>query len=118
MDLKNIIEFQKKFDVAHGWDWANFKNDEEMLKKLQYITIALGGEQGEFSNIVKKILREFNQNKSVNQEHMKHLKEELVDIFAYTLVAAEFFNMDLEKAYFEKMKFNEERFKKFMNGPL
>jgi len=111
MDFKEIMEFQRNFDVKHGWDWRNKENQLELLK---YVSIALTGEVGEFSNIIKKALREkFPEGKLPDDEQMKKLKDELADIFIYTLVASQVLEMDLEKEYFEKMKLNVERFKKF-----
>jgi NTP pyrophosphatase (non-canonical NTP hydrolase) len=114
VDLKEIAEYQRNFDKKHGWDWSN-STDEEGIKHLQYGIIALTGEVGEFANIVKKILREFRSlGKLPGKEKIEMLKEELVDIFIYTIkIASQLLNMDLEKEYFKKMRINEEKFKKY-----
>lgn len=116
MGLKEIAEFQKKFDAEHGWEWANPKDEKEFLKRLQHVAIALSGEQGEFSNVVKKILREFEHDGSTNPEHVKKLEDEITDVFIYVVVASLLLGIDLEKEYFRKMKINEERFQKFKNN--
>jgi len=38
------------------------------------------------------------------------LKHELIDIFVYLMQACMALNMDLEKDYLEKVKYNEKRF--------
>jgi NTP pyrophosphatase (non-canonical NTP hydrolase) len=114
MELKKIAEFQRKFDEKHGWDWSK-ASDKEWLKHLQYASIALTGEIGEFSNLVKKVLREFNSTGNLpGKEMVEKMKEELTDIFIYLIkISDQLFHMDLSKKYIEKMKKNEERFKKY-----
>jgi NTP pyrophosphatase (non-canonical NTP hydrolase) len=115
MELKQLENFQKEFDARHEWDFSNPNNNEEWLKHLQYSTIGMTGEFGEFANVVKKILREFRKNKTIDDENKEKLKEELVDVFIYLIkLSGQVLKMDLEKEYFEKMKVNEEKFKKFL----
>lgn len=115
MDLKEISKFQREFDKKHGWDWSK-SSEEDRIKHLQYGTIALTGEVGEFANIVKKILREFNFSKKIPKEEYEKLKEEIIDIFVYFLkLADQLLEIDIEKEYFKKMKVNEKRFEKFKN---
>jgi NTP pyrophosphatase (non-canonical NTP hydrolase) len=113
MDIKEIAKFQKGFDEKHGWDWSK-SSQEEKIKHLQYGTIALAGEVGEFANTVKKILREFNFSKKIPKKEYEKLKEEVIDIFIYTIkLADQILEVDVEKEYFKKMKMNEKRFEKF-----
>jgi NTP pyrophosphatase (non-canonical NTP hydrolase) len=114
MSLKEITKFQREFDKKHGWDWSS-SSQEDKIKNLQYGTIALAGEVGEFANTVKKILREFQVLNKISEKDYEKMKEELVDVFIYTIkLADQLLNFDLEKEYFKKMKLNEKRFKKFM----
>ncbi len=111
MDLKEMVEFQKKFGKKHGWKWDG-ENEKEILERLKYVAIAIAGESGEFANIVKKALREnFPEGKLPDEEKMKKLKDELADIFIYTLLASIVLKMDLEEEYLRKMKHNEEKYK-------
>jgi hypothetical protein len=71
MDIKEIAKFQKEFGEKHGWSWSK-SSQEEKIKHLQYGTIALAGEVGEFANTVKKILREFNFLKKFQKRNMKN----------------------------------------------
>jgi NTP pyrophosphatase (non-canonical NTP hydrolase) len=44
------------------------------------------------------------------------LKEEVIDIFIYTIkLADQILEVDVEKEYFKKMKMNEKRFEEFKN---
>ena len=113
MDLKEIIENQKKFDKEHGWEW-DVEDEKQILERLKYVAIAINGEAGEFANILKKSMREdFPEGKLPNEEKMKELKRELVDIFIYTIIASTAMKMDLEKEYLEKVETLRERFKRF-----
>ncbi|MEM7825473.1 MAG: dUTP diphosphatase [Candidatus Aenigmatarchaeota archaeon] len=113
MDLKEIAKFQREFDKKHGWDWTECSK-EDKIKHLQYATIALAGEVGEFANTVKKILRELKFSKEIPKEEYENLKEEITDVFIYLLkVTDQILGIDIEKKYFEKMKVNEKRFEKF-----
>lgn len=111
MNLKEIFEFQKQFDLKHGWHWEG-RDEKETLERLKYVAIAIAGESGEFANIVKKALREnFPDGKLPDKERMAKLKDELADIFIYTILASMVLKMDLEEEYFKKMKYNEQKYK-------
>ncbi len=111
MDLKDIIAFQKKFDEKHGWSWEGV-DEEGVLERLKYVTIALSGEVGEFANILKKVLRkDFPAGKMPDGDKLEGLREELTDVFIYTIIASRILKLDLEKAYFKKIEELEERFK-------
>jgi len=112
--LNELIEFQKRFDKDHGLDWSDL-SEEQKIEKLSRIAVALSGEIGEFCNLVKKVLREYDRTGKLPDEDMNEkLREELTDIFIYILKAAgQLLGMDLEKWYFEKMNYNARRFEKY-----
>ncbi len=112
-DIKDIVEFQKEFDKKHNWINEHEKQDEKFMERLQYATIALAGEVGEFSNILKKIIRDKNLDGKIDQTRIGDMKEELVDVFIYLIILSIILKMDLGKEYFDKMKKNEERFVKY-----
>jgi len=114
MELKEIQEYQEKFDVKHGWNWKHPKDVKEKLNFFQYVTVALTGELGEFANQVKKIMRDYNSLGVVpNEKDFKNLKEEITDCFIYVLITANILHMDLEKEYLKKIEYNEKRFRKY-----
>jgi NTP pyrophosphatase (non-canonical NTP hydrolase) len=112
-DIKDITEFQREFDRKHNWIDEYEKMDDKFLQRLQYATIAMAGEVGEFSNELKKILREKHATESIDEKHISHMKEELVDVFIYLVILSLILKVDITKEYFEKMDKNNERFKKF-----
>ena len=111
--LEEIVKFQEEFDKKHGWLDELKGYDDKFFARLQYATIALAGEVGEFSNFLKKILRERNLSGEVDEVHMASMKEELVDVFIYLIILSLILKVDIPKAYFEKMKFNDKKYKKF-----
>lgn len=112
--FKEIVEFQRKFDRTHGMSWDTARTEQERLQKLQYLAIALSGAVGKFSDILKRIMREWMVRGVLPEDQMtRTLRSELVDVFIYTIIASSALQMDLEKEYFEKMRMNEVRLKGF-----
>ena len=85
-DIEEIKDFQKEFDERHGWIDEFDEMDEEFFARLQYAAIALAGEVGEFSNFLKKILREKKLNGRIDDICIESMKEELVDVFIYLII--------------------------------
>lgn len=109
--LKEIIDFQREFDKKHGWDWET-DNEKERLDHMTYAVVALCGEVGEFSNLVKKAMREHISTGNLMSDDIKEkLREEIVDVFIYVLKTAVGLDMNLEEEFFEKLKRNEEKFR-------
>ncbi len=114
MKLKDLQKFQKEFDLEHFPVFWKIRSKEDLLRRFEYLAIALAGEIGEFANLVKKIRRRFNNLKRfATKREIEKLKEEIVDIFIYVLIASNLFDMDLEKEYFKKMRINRRKFKEF-----
>jgi NTP pyrophosphatase (non-canonical NTP hydrolase) len=73
---------------------------------LGHHALALCGEVGEVANVVKKL-----QRGSLEEGEARDLlKGELADVFIYLLNCCAIARIDLAEAYFEKQKFNGERF--------
>ena len=116
--MKDVIERQRSFDAAHGWDWRNLPIDKQ-IEKLQYCTIALAGELGEVADPLKKFLRKSERGgiDLADFENVKtKLREELIDIFIYLMKMADVVGIDFEAAYFEKMAANEQKHASFVIG--
>ncbi|MCX6746378.1 MAG: nucleotide pyrophosphohydrolase [Candidatus Parcubacteria bacterium] len=109
MDLKDIIEKQKDFDKMH------FGEIKLTPDRLLYLMTCLAGETGELANLVKKYYREKVRNYRLSTDGQKDfvslIKEELTDVFIYTMILSYLLDVDLEKEFFNKLKKNEERFK-------
>lgn len=114
MDVKKLQELQKEFDLEYFGGFWDIRDSADFLNSLKHIAIALAGEVGEFSNIVKKIDRRvMNLGGEVGDEDLSKLREELVDIFIYVLIGANLLDMDLGEAYLERLEYNKRRFASF-----
>lgn len=109
MKLKDIQNMQKDFDESHQMK-LNFyeKIDEKNLPALEHLVVCLLGELGEFSNLLKKVVRGDYELKEVKDL----LDEELVDVFIYLIKIANQFDVDLENGYLNKLKKNKVKFEK------
>ena len=87
MDFKEIISKIENFGRPHYSYWG----------------CALAGEVGELCNLIKKLERD-GQKIEIN-----HFAEELADIFIYTQLIAEVFEIDLEEAILNKIEIVKKR---------
>ncbi|MCX8179425.1 MAG: nucleotide pyrophosphohydrolase [Candidatus Aenigmarchaeota archaeon] len=111
MQLKDIQNLQKNFDQEYFESFWKIKDEKTFIDRLQYLTVALTGEIGEYANILKKISRDFeNLNQSITEQRKKELAEELVDCFIYIVITANLLDIDLEKEYLKKLEKNKKRF--------
>lgn len=77
---------------------------------ITHHALGLGGETGEFLNIVKKIDRGSLDIRDAGTRYK--LMMELTDVFVYTLNLAGMLGVDLEKSYQHVRGLNEQRFGK------
>lgn len=110
MTLKELADVQRQFDEQHE---SNFQWDamisQDNIPMLGFTLLALSGEVGETSNLVKKIWR----GDCSLAETRAELQEEIADIFSYLLKLTYQLDFDLERAYLEKNRKNYERFAKY-----
>ncbi len=106
-DLKYI---QKEFDLTHQGKIPFYeKIDNHNIEVLEHLLVCIFGEIGEFANIVKKIKRgDFDLSEKEDE-----LSDELADIFIYLLKISNQMDIDLEKAFFEKLEKNKIRFQNY-----
>ena len=110
MTLNELIKYQKRFDRNHSsnFEWS-VKISEKNIEMLEFLLLSITGELGETANIVKKIVRgDFSL-----AEKKTEIAEELADIFIYLLKLSYQLDINLESAYFNKMKQNEVRFRHY-----
>lgn len=113
MQLNEIVEVHRKFAKRHGWEWE-VDDEKAMWERIKYLAIAINGEAGEFANVIKKVLREdFPVGKLPDKERMDKLKDEVVDIFIYTVLLSIALKMDLEAEHEKKLGLNEQKFREF-----
>lgn len=109
MTLNELLLEQKKFDksISIGGRSLYIDIHEENIQELEHLLVCLLGELGEFSNILKKVVRG-----DFPLEQVKHsLDEELVDVFIYLLKIVNQFDIDLENGYLAKMEKNKIKFR-------
>ncbi|MCX2522737.1 MazG nucleotide pyrophosphohydrolase domain-containing protein [Larsenimonas rhizosphaerae] len=106
--LKEVCEFQEAFDksVSIGSRPFYYKIGEDNIQELEHLIVCMLGELGEFSNIVKKVVRGDFSIDTVKGE----LDEELVDVFIYLIKIANQFDVDLESGFLNKLEKNKLRF--------
>lgn len=99
MTLEDIIK--QCLEDSENW----FPNTAE---DLGFLTIAMCGEIGEFANLIKKGMRgDFDIE---DEQYIRNLSIELIDIFIYLCNIAGVMNLDLGKMYQIKREINNERF--------
>jgi NTP pyrophosphatase (non-canonical NTP hydrolase) len=104
MDLQ-AIQVREFEDTTHY-----FPEHED---SVAYLATALAGEVGETCNEIKKFLRgDFDNDPDFkpSQVLMYKLQKELPDILIYLVMLSTKVGVDLEAAYKEKKRFNDERF--------
>jgi len=80
---------------------------------VAYLATALAGEVGETCNEIKKYLRgDFENHPDWNPKQvlLYRLQDELPDILIYLVMLATKVGVDLQFAYEEKKRFNDERY--------
>lgn len=115
MDIKELIALQKEFDEKHGWRPKGEKV-EQIVNAVSDDIVGIVGEIGEFSNIVKKLLITKEKPEEfidLWEKRRADLHEELTDTFVYLMRIASHLDIDLEKEYLNKLKYNEEKYRRF-----
>ena len=107
MEIKDLVQIQKDFDLTHYVKKSFYTEiNESNLYELEHLIVCLIGELGEFSNILKKVIRG-----DLNYSEAKPLlNEEYIDVFIYLIKISSQFNIDIEAEYLKKMEKNSLRF--------
>ncbi len=110
MELKEIMKIQNEFDEVHSskFEWSE-PISENTLDVLSFLIVAITGELGELSNVVKKVLRGDCPLSSVKHQ----VEDELADIFIYLIKICNQMSIDLEPLYFSKLEQNKKRFRNY-----
>lgn len=95
-DIKNLTEKIKKF--RDDRDWKQFHSPKNLA-----ISIML-----EASEILE--LFQWTKDNELPKEKIKDLEDELADTLSYLLLLADKFDIDLSKAFKEKIKKNEKKY--------
>lgn len=108
MDVKQMIE-----ETGKTWHFSKDAQYSEKEAELLYLALALGGEAGELQNLVKKIVRKKHHTDGHTKDTLEgELPHEMVDVMYYLFRMAALLEIDLEKAFNEKMEVNRQRYNK------
>ncbi len=110
MELNEIVNVTKKTWKAESTE-GYMPKDIELL----YAALGIGSEAGEMQNVVKKFFRKryYTSGHAQNDEDfIPNVKEEIADILYYVSRVADILGIDIEEAFNEKMKENEDRYMK------
>ncbi len=112
MDLAKLVEIQTAFSREKFPTFWDFKTEQDLALRLEYLTNALAGEVGEVANLVKKVVRSvvYGRGDLRLDDVRQELAEEITDVFTYLLTIAGLLGLDLEKTYLQKLEKNRKRF--------
>ncbi len=108
---KQLKPILKNDDMQHLGYFGKTKHSlEEIIQNIELqdnfkifeAVIGICGEVGEYANLVKKKYRD-------NINNIAAMKDEIADIFIYTVINALFFNIDLREAVMDKLMKNESK---------
>ena len=84
-------------------NWDQFHNPKNL-------SMALSVEVSELVEIFQWLDNDQSQLNKLNDKTLKWIKEEIADIFIYTLRIADKINIDIEKSIYDKIKINEDKY--------
>ena len=94
--MKSTIEKMNKF--RDDRDWRKFHNEKDLA-----ISISL-----EASELLE--LFQWKESKDVTSKSLKRIKEELADVFIYSIMLADNLNLDIENIIDEKLEKNARKY--------
>lgn len=101
MNLEKIHKIQQEFAKAR--DWEKFHTPKNLV-------MAMTGEVGELSEIFQWLSNEEAESAMDDPQKAQQIKDEIADIFYYVTRLAFVLNIDLEGAFWEKMKKNADKY--------
>jgi dCTP diphosphatase len=101
MDIKEIQH--RLADFARARDWDQFHSPKNL-------SMALAAEAGELLEIFRWLTEEESAKVSDSEKNLAAAKEEIADIFIFLARLADKLGIDIEKAVFEKVAINEEKY--------
>lgn len=101
MDIKHLQDFLQSFADARNWN--QFHNPKN-------ISMALAGESGELLEVFQWLTAEESTKDNLGPINHQAAKEEIADVFIYTIRLASILGIDLEQAFWEKMDKNAKKY--------
>lgn len=101
MNLKQIQKFQRQFVKAR--DWEKFHHPKNLV-------MALAGETGELVELFQWLSEAESYEIMSSRQRAEAVRHELADIFYYLCRICDLLEVDLEKAFWEKLALNKKRY--------
>lgn len=101
MNIEKMLKYQRKFIEDRNW---------EQFHSPKNIAMALNVESSELLEIFQWIKEEHSWKVMTESKSSKAVKDEVADVFYYLLRICDLLDIDLEKAFWEKTKQNEEKY--------
>lgn len=101
MKLKKIVQHQREFVRAREW---------EQFHTPRNVATALNVEAAELLEIFQWLKDGDDRPAKMSAETLEHLREEMADVFFYLVRLADVTGVDLEKAFWSKMKKNARKY--------
>ncbi len=101
LDIAAMLKRQRAFVDERAW------NKFHTPKNL---SMALAGEAAELMEIFQWLSQAESRNVMTNSIKAKAVRHELADIFYYLLRLADVLQVDLDKAFWEKMRHNQAKY--------
>lgn len=99
--MDEVLQRLRVFNEERSW---------RQFHSAKNLTMALTGEVGELAALLQWLEPEEIDGWLTQPEHLRAVRHELADIFAYLLVLADVVNVDLVEALAEKLTINESRY--------
>lgn len=101
IDMSKVQAFQREFVKAR--DWEKFHSPKNLV-------MALAGEAGELLEIFQWLSEAESRELMKDEKKALMVRHEIADIFYYLSRLTDLLGVDLEAAFWEKAKVNEERY--------
>lgn len=101
LNVKKMLNEQRAFVREREW---------EQFHSPKNLSMALAGEAAELMEIFQWLGEAESKKVMKKAAKAKAVSEELADVFYYLLRMADVLNVDLEKAFWEKMKENRAKY--------
>ncbi len=101
MDLKKILAHQRDFVRQRDWDQYHTPKN---------LAMALAGEVGELLELFQWLSPEEASRVMSKPKEAEAVRHELADVFFYLTRLSDILGVDLEAAFWEKMRLNAERY--------
>ena len=101
MNMPDIKERLADFAAARDWD---------QFHSPKNLSMGLAAEAAELLEIFQWLTEEQSHGLVNDEKEMRHVGEEIADVFIYLVRLADKLNVDIEKAVLEKIEVNESRY--------